>query len=216
MAGAYRAHFGHAWAKARRQRLSKRQQRWILWSMSVLAAAMFGILLAGGCQGGAKYTVNVRTGSPLPLEGNRALVVLPGGMVEQVVKQGIAQADMPFDLSGVKVHYSRDGIAISGDADVGVTVFSVGLPFSTLVHPVASGDGKLAIHLSNTKAVGGKLPVVFQDALEGAVNSSLKQALAVQDYRIEDVEQSDQGLYVYILYTPLAGAAPLSTGLQQP
>lgn len=191
------------------RRLTPTQQRGVVWSLSVIAALLLGVLVAGGGRD-VSYTVIRREGSPLPLPEGQALVVLPGSLLEQVVAHGVATADTPVDLSDVEVHYTAEGITVSGDAHVGLKVFSVPVPFSTVIHPVASSGGGIAIHLSNTKAVGGRLPLILEQTLESAVNDAIKNATTIKDYRIVAIEEAAQGLYVYVQYTGPGSPLPLS------
>ncbi|MCC6382686.1 MAG: hypothetical protein IT304_09250 [Dehalococcoidia bacterium] len=192
-----------------RRQLTPTQQRALVWGLSLLAALLVGVLVTGGCQG-AGYTVVRREGSPLPLPAGEALVVLPGYLLENVVAHGVVTANTPVDISDVKVHYTPEGIAISAKAHVGLKVFSVPVPFSTVVHPTASDSGGIAVHLSDTRAVGGRLPLLFEQTLESAVNNAIENATAIKDYRIVGVEETPQGLYVYVEYTGLGPVPPLS------
>ena len=167
----------------------------LFWMLALTATLLFGVLLGGGCRGAA-YQVNVRTGAALPLADGEALVALPSGMVESLVSDGIARSGLP--ISGVDVRYGADGLVIAGKADVDLAFASIGVPFSTRAVPVFDQQQGLQVRLSDTRAVGGRLPNFIQEAIEGIVNRSIREGIQLQGYAVSRIELSDGALLVYV------------------
>ena len=174
----------------------------------VVAIALFlaGLGSALAFTGGDTYTVNVRQGAVLPLSPGRSLLVIQGPAIEQTIKTNLENTQSSVKLRSVKIHYTTLGIQVSADADVKVAAFTIPVPFKTTVHPMTTDGGGLQVKLSNTSAIGQRLPNVVQSVVESEVNRSIRSALPNNTYQLQDIELSPNGMLIYLTLNMTPGA----------
>lgn len=143
-------------------------------------------------------TVNVREGAPTVADGKNALVILRSDLVEQLVRDALSNADLPFEVNEVDAAFRPTGIAVSGRVQVNV----LDVQFSAVAHPVASDDGTVAVRLTDLRAQRSQLPSAFELAIEHVINQRLTTATQIKDFRVKEVEVGNQELLVYLEYAP--------------
>lgn len=194
------------------ERLRKLRNRLAILSI-VLAAALVAVLwlLVTGRGGGDHINVYVREGAPTLTTNSNAMVVMRQDLFENLVREGIQQADLPFDVRNVHTDVVATGILLTGQA--GTTIFTVPIHtnFSVVVHPQANSDGTLGVKLTQIRAIGGQLPSVFEPAIEHAINAQIKKSMELSGFRVEQVELGEDEILVYLHYAgglPAAAANP--------
>lgn len=179
--------------------------RWLSAALLVGGGLVFGLVL-GLCTssgGGTQVTLNVRPGAP-PLTGNsRALVELRADLVDTLVRTALVQAKLPFELTDVRTTFGQKGIKIAGRAATSVLHIPISVSWDGTVAPSADSEGKIAVHLVNIHAAGGRLPDLFDALLERAIDNQLNAEVgAMPGFQVTQVELAPQALLIYMNYEP--------------
>jgi hypothetical protein len=172
--------------------------------IAILAAGLgiafvltLGLLLTGRGRH-ETVVVNVRQGAPALTSGNDALIVIREGLLQQVISEGVTTSKLPFDISDVKTQLEPTGILISGKAKAEVFYLTVSTNWSGVVRPLANPDGTIGVQLTDVHAVGGRLPSLFEPAVEGAINAELEKTTHLNGFKVKDVEFGTNELLVYL------------------
>ncbi len=179
------------------------------WTPSGVAAVLFGtlfvlclyLLLAGRGKGDT-VNVTVREGPPQLGDGQNALITLRGSLLEELLETGIQEANLPFKIADIDVTMEETGLRISGRAATSVLSFPVSAKFSGMVHPNARDDGSIGVQVTNVRAATGKLPSVFEPALEAVINAELNEATRIEGFKVRQVEVGNDELLVYLHFAP--------------
>jgi hypothetical protein len=135
------------------------------------------------------------------------MVMIRGDVLQQLLEKGISEADLPFDLERVTVQMEPTGIHLSGKAATKVFSLPVSAGFSADIHPRARADGSIGVQLTNVHAASGKLPSLFEPALESVINDELNKATRIDGFSVQDVEMAHDAMLVYLKFD--AGRLPL-------
>lgn len=172
-------------------------------------AAVLGVLLVGalylllaGRGTGETVNVTVREGAPVLSDDQNALVMVRGDIVKQLLETGIAEADLPFKVADINVEMEPTGIQISGRAATKLFSVPVSAKFSAVVHPQARTDGSIGVQLTNVRAASGRLPAVFEPALESVINDELNRATRIEGFQVSAVEMAHDAMLVYLRFNP--------------
>jgi hypothetical protein len=194
-----------AWRSQRYASGRQHLPRWVSATLLVGGGLVLGLIigLCSSAGSGTTVTVNVRPGAP-PLTGNsRALVELRADLVDTLIRQSLVQAKLPFELTDVKTTFAQDGIKIAGRAGGTVLHIPISVSWDGTIAPSTDSEGKIAVHLVNVHAAGGRLPNFFDALLEQAIDDQLNAEVgAMPGFQVTQVELAPQALLVYMNYEP--------------
>jgi hypothetical protein len=194
-----------AWRSQRYSSGRRRMPTWVLGTLLGMGGLIVGLLIgvcgAGG--GGTTLQVNVRPGAP-PLTGNsRALIELRADLVDSLIRDAVLNAKLPFELADVKTTFQQDGIKIGGRAEGSILHIPISISWDGTIAPATDNTGRIAVHLVNVHAAGGRLPNLFDALIEQAIDDELNAEIgAMPGFQVTQVELAPQALLVYLDYQP--------------
>ena len=180
--------------------------------MAVVVVFALGRTTAPGEQ--VDVEIQARYGDPSLGAGEEALIVIAAGLLETVVERSLADAPGAVEFDDVVAELTADGLEVRADAGVRVLGVPVRAGISTVALPVANGEGGVGVVLSETRAVGARLPGSVENAIEETLNDEITRATRPEGYRVERVELAGDELLVYLSVDEdalIAGTSPLAS-----
>lgn len=169
--------------------------------IQLLAILAIGVVLGLGAGAALRddgAVVVIRQGDPMLEDGQTALIALQGEFVAEIVRVALEEEQTRFRVRDVETEFVASGVGVSGQVILSVAGVEVRPRFSAVVQPMAAEDGTIAVRMSRLRAAGANLPGAFEDVAERVINARLREATAVEGYRVTDVEVGQDELLVYL------------------